>query len=123
MSSGRSPPTIGSRLLTVAPRPDAAGTSTVSSTPAPAVSSTSNEPGRTVITGCSVADLACTTHAPPNTECVAPSGVTSTTSLSHPDPVRSAKRPAISLPSADTAINTAAGLLPRSARRARRPAG
>ena len=65
-----------------------------------------------MITGCSVADFACAINAPPNTECVTPSAVTSTTSLSQPEPVRSASRPAISLPSADTAINTATGLTP-----------
>ena len=57
--------------------------------------------------------LVCVVHAPPNTECVAPTPPSAlpsaTTSLSQPDPVRTASRPAISLPSADAAISTAAG--------------
>ena len=53
--------------------------------------------------------FACTDHAPPNTECVPPCASSATTSLSQPDPVRTASRPATSLPSAEDAMSTAAG--------------
>ena len=60
-------------------------------------------------TGWAVFAVARAVHAPPKTEWVAPSGATATTSLSQALPVRTASRPAISLPSADVAIRTATG--------------
>ena len=88
-----------------------AGTSTVTCSPAPAAGAASTAPGRTVITGTSALTLASTVNAPPKIECTpVPSALTSTTSDSTPEPIRAASRPAISLPSAEAASSTAAGL-------------
>ena len=61
------------------------------------------------MTGWAVFAFASTEYAPPNALCVTDSGPTATASLSSPDPVRTASRPAISWPSADVPIRTAAG--------------
>ncbi len=111
MSSGRSPPTIGARLDTLADFDSSiAGTSTVSCVPAAACSSMSMEPERHEITAVSVVAWACTVNAPPKIEWVAaPSPSMSTTSLSQPELVRTARRPATSRPSAPAGMSTALG--------------
>ncbi len=65
VSSGRSPATAGSRLVILVAFSACAGTSTLTTSPAPAAGSASMAPGRTVITGVSPGAWASTVNAPP----------------------------------------------------------
>ena len=65
---------------------------------------------RTVKIGVPAVTFECTTVEPPNTDCVAVSEASmSTASVMTPESVRTARRPAASLPSAVEAISTAVG--------------
>ena len=87
---------------------------TASTAAAAGEASAATEFGRTAMIGVPVFTVEWTVTAPPKFGCsrhrraVAPA-VTSTASVSTPDPVLTASRPAISLPSVVPAISTAAG--------------
>src|ERR1700733_10920166 len=115
VSSGRSPfsATTRSVILAALAASDAVN-ATASTAAAPADGSGETAFGRTAMTGGPARTVDCTVIEPPNFGCSAtgaPSGpaTTLTASVSTPDPVLTASRPAISLPSVVPATSTAAG--------------
>src|SRR6201996_3042710 len=113
--SGRSPFSATTRSTTVAALAASdAEKETASTAAAPADASGEIAFGRTAMIGVPALATECTVIAPPKFGCSAtgaPSGpaVTLTASVSTPEPVLTASRPAISLPSVVPAISTAAG--------------
>ena len=86
---------------------------TLSSAAGPSTASGVAELGLTVMIGVPLVTLACTVKPPAKTDCVVTGplspGWTSTASVMRPEAVRTASRPAISLPSAVEVSSTAVG--------------
>lgn len=114
VSSGRPVDSRGVRAVTLVPVAWAEKvTASASTAPAAGAASTAAEFGLTVMTGVPLATRVLVVKDAANADCVAtgPSSPASrsTASVMMPEPMRSARRAAISLPSAEEGTRTAAG--------------